>query len=70
MTAYAWGEWCRQQWPGLSDADVSTLLWQCTAYPLGTIDEVEAEFVAMRDRAGGDFVRALELVDESREERL
>lgn len=60
MTGAYWTAWGHEQWDGLSDSDVSTILWCCTSYPLGTLEEVEAEFVAIRDRAGGDLVKALE----------
>lgn len=67
MSASAWTTWAHDVWPGLTDADISTLLWQCTNYPLGTIDEVEREFIALRDQSGGDVLRALEMVAKEKE---
>lgn len=59
MVATAWGAWCKNEWPGLTDADVSAVLWNCTAFPLGSLEQVEAQFLAARDNSGGNAETAI-----------
>lgn len=69
MTALSWLAFCHDEWPGLTDSDVSTLLWQCTAFPNGDVDQIEREFVAIKARAGGCLQRALEMAADEVEGR-
>jgi hypothetical protein len=50
-------------WPGLSDKDMSIVLWSLTKYPMGDQDEVLADLRNAYEKSGGDFLQALHQAD-------
>lgn len=60
----------KQVWPGLSSADLKIALWSLTTYPTGNEDEVLAALRDAYNKSGGDFLQALHLADQQRNQDI
>jgi hypothetical protein len=60
----------KQIWPGLSEKDMSIVLWSLTTYPMGDQEEVLRDLKDAYSKSGGDFLQALHQADQASLQRF
>lgn len=57
-------------WPGLSQSDLEIALWSLTTYPAGESSDVLRALRDAYNKSGGDFLQALHMADEARNQKI
>lgn len=59
-----WIELVRECWPGISDGDAESVLFNATCFPFGTVEQVQASLREKYAQSGGIPERALAIAIE------
>lgn len=58
-------EFVRRIWGKCTNKEIEGLLWQCTAFPMASVEHVEQQLQEAKRNSGGDYAVAMKQADDA-----